>query len=456
MSWKEETTTGQGGQKTGTGIYEGKFEKNGKQFVAKTNVKTGAVDIYETNQGLFGLGGDKLVSQFSPTNNKWTITEDGKKLRDGDFGSSNFVRLQDETRISAFDNVLKDNASQEVKDKDGFKSRSGLSNIPPEEGTGRGGPSDIEKKPPQNQNKKVEKSKSPVGPEGARYPLDIENTNQDRIMFQAVELSGRKSIDGASRPNLGTGSNFGFGAPSSYTPVSGAGPVYITIQGPIQDQSSVDWGDSRANNAELAVAGVLNATVDPKQSGSEEAGNAIQSMLGQIGGSDVSAAAAALALNKADLFTRATQQVLNPNLELLFKGPQNRPFNFSFKMSSRNGEEAEQIQKIIKYFKYHMAVKGAGGDLFLKAPDVFWIEYRKGNNDLHQSLNLISPGEVKRKACALRTFNVDYTPLGTYMTFNDEKATMVQYNLSLSFQEITPVYQSDFDDKPGKDHPIGY
>jgi hypothetical protein len=450
MSWKEETTTGQGGQKTGTGIYEGKFEKNGKQFVAKTNVETGAVDIYETNQGLFGLGGDKLVSQFSPTNNKWTITEDGKKLRDGDFGAGNFVKLQDETRISAYDNVLKDNASQEVKDKNGFKSRSGLSNVPPEEGTGRGGPSDIEKKPPQNQNKKVEKSKSPVGTEGARYPLDIENTNQDRIMFQAVELSGRKSVTGST-----TQVGKGFGAPSSYSPVSGAGPVYITIQGPIQDQSSVEWGDSRANPLELAGANTAAAAIDKNQSGTET-GVAEIKRLAEAAGENVVPGAAALAVGKADLFTRATQQVLNPNLELLFKGPQNRPFNFSFKMSAREGKEAEEIQKIIKYFKYHMAVKGEGGDIFLKAPDVFWIEYRKGNNDLHQSLNLIAPGEVKRKACALRTFNVDYTPLGTYMTFNDERATMVQYNISLSFQEITPVYQSDFDEEPGKNHPIGY
>ena len=449
MSWKEETTGGQGGQQTGTGIYEGKFEKNGKQFVAKTNVKTGAIDIYETNQGLFGLGGDKLVSQFSPTNNKWTITEDGKKLRDGDFGAGNFVKLQDETRISAFDNVLKDNASQEVKDKPGFKSRSGLSNIPPEEGTGRGGPSDIEKKPPQNQNKKVEKSKSPVGPEGARYPLDIENTNQDRIMFQAVELSGRKSADGDF-------DGLSFGAPSSYSPVSGAGPVYITIQGSIQDQSSVDWGDTTANALEIAGANTAAAAVSENQSGTEQAGKEAENLLGQLSKNTVTGAAAALAVGKADLFTRATQQVLNPNLELLFKGPQNRPFNFTFKMSARNGEEAEQIQKIIKYFKYHMAVKGAGGDIFLKAPDVFWIEYRKGNNDLHQSLNLIAPGEVKRKACALKSFNVNYTPLGTYMTFNDEKATMVQYNISMNFTEITPVYQSDFDDDPGKEHPIGY
>lgn len=452
MSWKEETTVKPGtqGSEIGTGIYEGKFEKNGKQFVAKTNVKTGAVDIYETNQGFLGLGGDKLVSQFSPTSNKWTITEDGKKLRDGDFGAGNFVRLQDETRISAYDNVLKDRASQEVKDKDGFKSRSGLSNIPPEEGTGRGGPSDIEKKPPQNQNKKVEKSKSPVGAEGARYPLDIEDTNQDRIMFQAVELSGRKSATGST-----TSIGKGFGAPSSYSPVSGAGPVYITIQGPIQDQSSVDWGDSRANALEIAGANTAAAAIDENQSGSAQAGAELKK-LADAAKENIGPGAAALAVGNADLFTRATQQVLNPNLELLFKGPQNRPFNFTFKMSARNGEEAEQIQKIIKYFKYHMAVKGAGGDIFLKAPDVFWIEYRKGNNDLHQSLNLIAPGEVKRKACALKSFNVDYTPLGTYMTFNDEKATMVQYNISMNFTEITPVYQSDFDDEPGKDHPIGY
>ena len=126
-------------------------------------------------------------------------------------------------------------------------------------------------------------------------------------------------------------------------------------------------------------------------------------------------------------------------------------------MSARGEEEAKTIKKIIKYFKYHMAVKGKGGDLFLKAPDVFWIEYQKGKGETpHESLNLIAPGKIKSKACALQSFNVNYTPLGTYMTYDDKECTMVQYDLQFAFSEITPLYQSDYEDKFVADHPIGY
>lgn len=63
----------------------------------------------------------------------------------------------------------------------------------------------------------------------------------------------------------------------------------------------------------------------------------------------------------------------------------------------------------------------------------------------HPSIGLI-------KRCALRSCTVDYTPLGSYMTYEDSDATMVSYNISLQFQEIIPVYSSDYDDK----HDIGY
>jgi hypothetical protein len=40
------------------------------------------------------------------------------------------------------------------------------------------------------------------------------------------------------------------------------------------------------------------------------------------------------------------------------------------------------------------------------------------------------------------------------MTYEDPKASMVSYNMSLSFSEITPIYQNDYDVE--KDHPIGF
>jgi len=149
------------------------------------------------------------------------------------------------------------------------------------------------------------------------------------------------------------------------------------------------------------------------------------------------------AVGVQNLLSRATGQVLNPNLELLFNGPALRSFNFTFKLSPRSGTEADEVKKIINFFKKNMAVRVVEGNIFLKSPYVFQIKYWKGTSE-HQSINLI-------KTCALQSCSVDYTPLGSYMTYEDEAATMVSYNISLQFQEIEPVYSDDYDT-----HPIGY
>ena len=196
--------------------------------------------------------------------------------------------------------------------------------------------------------------------------------------------------------------------------------------------------------------------MDDKKDGMDSVTNEAKKKAEEFLPNSAAAIASQAAGGNMDLFTRATQLVFNPNLELIFKEPKLRQFSFSFKMTARDEPEAKDIKRIIKYFKYHMAPKGKNGELFLTAPDVFWIEYQKGTGETHQSLNLIAPGEVKRKACALQSFNVNYTPLGTYMTYDDEECTMVQYDLQFAFSEITPIYQSDYEEAPGETHSIVY
>jgi hypothetical protein len=54
----------------------------------------------------------------------------------------------------------------------------------------------------------------------------------------------------------------------------------------------------------------------------------------------------------------------------------------------------------------------------------------------------------KIKYCALQNFSVDYTPLGSYTTYED--GTMVAYSLSMQFQELVPIYDKDYMDKDPK------
>lgn len=282
--------------------------------------------------------------------------------------------------------------------------------------------------------------------EPAYYPLDIvNNKNQDRIKFTAVEIQDKGGIGGELK----------------YKPVTNSGPVYLSIQSPISDQNSVDWGPGTMGPIEKAM---FNSAYNGLQSNT--ALEAVMTALGDLAnkaneelrgvGAVGNAAIAAMAAGNINLFTRATSLALNPNLELLFNAPQLRPFAFSFLLTAREEREVKTIKKIIKYFKYHMAVRNVESKLFLKTPHVFFIDYQYGNGETHKSINLIAPEKLKTKACALTNFSVDYTPLGTYMTYTDSDKTMVAYRLNMQFMEITPVYQGDYDEGIVSGHPIGY
>ena len=273
------------------------------------------------------------------------------------------------------------------------------------------------------------------GSYGLRYPK-LMKTDQDKIKFQACKIS-RSSSSITSSPK--------------YDPVDG--PVVLAIQSPISDQNSVDWGPDSVNAIEAKVFDAARTAIRSDnlfpalESALKDAYRDVYDNQGRI---QSLLAGAAAGLN--NVLARTDNVVLNPNLELLFQGPQLRPFSFQFKMSARSQEEANEIKSIIKYFKYHMAVRKETG-LFLRAPHVFTIRYLKGEIDNHPGINLISPTN-DTKACALTNCSVDYTPLGSYATYED--GTMSAYTLSLQFQEITPIYDTDYAERPAASHPIGY
>ena len=150
------------------------------------------------------------------------------------------------------------------------------------------------------------------------------------------------------------------------------------------------------------------------------------------------------------LLARGNGEILNPNMELLFGGPTLRNFRFQFKFTPRNPKESEQVKLIIRAFKRNMAPQAQGGNLgsgnwFLKTPNVFKLRYRSGRKD-HPFLN-------KFKQCFLSDMQTTYTGDGVYMTYDD--ATPVSIILDLSFKEIQPIYDIDYDERPGNSA-VGY
>lgn len=137
---------------------------------------------------------------------------------------------------------------------------------------------------------------------------------------------------------------------------------------------------------------------------------------------------------------RTTGQVLNPNLELLFTGPGLRSFSFSYQLTPRDANEAAQIKYILRILKKSMSPKRSpSSSAFLCSPDVFHLNFRKGSQE-HPYLNRFKP-------MAMTNCSVNYTGTGTYATYDD--GSPVVYNLTMTFQELSPIYDQDYDTDQG-------
>jgi len=150
------------------------------------------------------------------------------------------------------------------------------------------------------------------------------------------------------------------------------------------------------------------------------------------------------------LLARGNGEILNPNMELLFSDVTIRNFRFSFKLTPRNKKEAEQVKLIIRAFKRNMAPQAQGGvasgsQFFLRSPNIFKLRYRSGNKD-HPFLH-------KFKQCFLTDMQTTYTADGVYSTYED--GTPVSMQMDLSFKELQPIYDIDYDTRPG-DKAVGY
>lgn len=141
------------------------------------------------------------------------------------------------------------------------------------------------------------------------------------------------------------------------------------------------------------------------------------------------------------LISRASGQVFNPNLELLFNGVNLRSFPFIFDFAPRNQTEAKIIKKIIRSFKKSMTAKSSAqtntAGIFISAPDVFQLTYKRGK-DPHPFLN-------KFKPMALTDMQLNYTGSNTYATYAD--GTPIHIQMTLTFTELNPVYNEDYNDE---------
>tara|TARA_B100001093_G_scaffold414718_1_gene404937 strand:+ start:247 stop:1524 length:1278 start_codon:yes stop_codon:yes gene_type:complete len=315
-----------------------------------------------------------------------------------------------------------------------------------------------------------------------RYPLEAmtEHTDYLQIDIEKYEPIGSNYINAPGDDNrYVTGNNFtnraGKRSSQGLTtkPLINDGTILLPIPSNLQDTNNVQYDTSSLNGLQGVAAGAVTDVL--KGSGNigdlfagEEKRSAFLSNLEKgarekleqvvSGAGSMDAASNLMNLRVAEsalkifggnvtanqLLQRANGELINPHMELLFGGPTIRNFRFGFKFSPRNEKESEQVRLIIRAFKRNMAPKAQGGTVgsgswFLKTPNIFKLRYRSGRKN-HPFLN-------KFKQCFLTDMQTTYTGEGVYSTYED--GTPVSMTLDLSFKELQPIYDVDYDENPG-------
>ena len=330
-----------------------------------------------------------------------------------------------------------------------------------------------------------------------RYPFDID-VNQDHLKIQQFEYERPGTRDarlyGTPFPSVGN--------VQASRPASSPGPLKDgyreadTVKGKpfgkyggavllpmpkVSDSNGAEWGKSDLNVFGLGftsiAGGIIDAAmgknVDPKFEklqqdlfkeekndidniaqgntlrqniiGNQDAGINNLEGIGQAGlaiGAQELSKFAGVNLSADEVLARTSGKILNPNAELLFQGPVLRDFGFKFLMIARGEDEAEEIRKIIRFFKIGAAPVYSDGPALLGTPNVFQLEYKAGNKKL-DTVN-------KFNEMALRTITVDYAPDGFWSAYQDSHPVAVV--MSLQFSELRPLYRRDHENASG----VGY
>lgn len=303
------------------------------------------------------------------------------------------------------------------------------------------------------------------------YPTSLRRGSQDRLQIDVREFISRTPANGGLLQEGTNQSGERTLVPTLRSREESIGPsigrVFLPVPAGIQDFNGVSFNSGQLNPVELAAAQALLSGIDRGTTALVDDVSALVRGTTSVGinQEELKRAVASYfvgqgtGVGQRGILTRTENAVLNPNLELLFSGPTLRPFNFTFKMSPRDRGESIVVRKIIRMFKQSSAVQTTESGLFLRAPNAYTIKFlTKGASatgigvgsldDTHDFL-------PKIKTCALLNCSVNYTPDGSYMTY--ENSSMVAYTMTLRFQELEPIFNSDYTELDGdSDQSIGF
>jgi hypothetical protein len=206
---------------------------------------------------------------------------------------------------------------------------------------------------------------------------------------------------------------------------------------------------ANTGHSDLELAGMVARTAS-RALGAGSTQEQVKEFLAGVGGVTLDAARKlATGLGEAaglgdirGAITKVTATAPNNFSEAVFQSISPREFSYTFNLIARSKSEAQKIQKIIKFFKFHMhpELDGDSQARYFRVPSEFEIHYAyngQKNNYLH---------ELSRCVCS----NVEVTygdgDFQSFRQFDEQGAAPVNISLSLNFIETTVLTKQEIVD----------
>ena len=312
-----------------------------------------------------------------------------------------------------------------------------------------------------------------------KYPMDMSNS-MDHMFIQCYSYRAPYSaaLDGnvGKRNILATDkkSSFTFGSERTtpYKRKLGAG-IKLPMPNNMTDGNPRNWGEQSMDAGQMGAAQNVSKNVITSFFGDFGGFGRTMTKLSMQGemltqestrGMSMANKIAQLAsesgfgdVSSEQILSRSVGVVVNSNTELLFAGVSLRSFEYQWLMSPRNRLEAANVRMIIRAFKQWSAPKkirkidngelsnvgkAGGPSFFLGTPNIFRLRFVTGGNR-----NIL--GVNKFKPCALQNVDINYTPEGQWMAY--ENGMPISVMMTLRFAELEPIYDTDYSEDIASD-----
>ena len=312
-----------------------------------------------------------------------------------------------------------------------------------------------------------------------KYPMDMSNS-MDHMFIQCYSYRAPYSaaLDGnvGKRNILATDkkSSFTFGSERTtpYKRKLGAG-IKLPMPNNMTDGNPRNWGEQSMDAGQMGAVQNVSKNVITSFFGDFGGFGRTMTKLSMQGemltqestrGMSLSNKIAQLAsesgfgdVSSEQILSRSVGVVVNSNTELLFAGVSLRSFEYQWLMSPRNRLEAANVRMIIRAFKQWSAPKkirkidngelsnvgkAGGPSFFLGTPNIFRLRFVTGGNR-----NIL--GVNKFKPCALQNVDINYTPEGQWMAY--ENGMPISVMMTLRFAELEPIYDTDYSEDIASD-----